>query len=461
MMGDEQEDDYRDVREIADAICDGEATPEQLQQLEVLLEVSEGAQRFYLQYMDMHGRMLADGAPGVEIVMRRLQYEEVIVRTPGTVDVAAAPVVEPLTIDGPQEAKNLTPLFIIVALAILLLIVYAERDNSPPVLRFAAFSVVNPGDSEIDASARVPVVQLADGARLIPKVWRPRHYWSFDGETDRVSDLAGEAHGVPSGKAKRVSGLVGQGAYSFKNDDKAMIDVGSGGGKALATGSFAVTEGVTIEALVQPAWSGAEMDYDEIFRKDGKDGKMRMLLCFQNDQKKNAATTMPKVVSGPTLAFGLFLLGEGYHELELLLDGKDGRPALADLTDGRAHYVAATYDARSGSKRLYIDGALALEHVYPEGTRIVSGGPGKATIGNSPVHGSTEAFTGVIDEVAFYDFALPALTVQLHHDAAAAGKNYFHTSDGVLPIESPGIILPPSLTVELEPTTGLPARGNE
>jgi hypothetical protein len=458
-MSDEKTDQFDDVRAIADAICDGEATPEQLQKLEVLLEASEGAQRFYLQYMDMHGRMLADGAPGVEIVMRRLQYEEVIVRAPGAVDVPSAAVVEPVLIDGPASRSNDSRrLIALVAVVGIVAALIMTREAPSNTISYKFFAVELPGDSVIAADAHPPTVQLADGARLVPTVWRPRHYWSFDSETDRVSDLAGEAHGVPSGKTERVAGLVGQGAYRFTNDDKAMIDVGSGGGKALATGSFAVTEGVTIEALIQPAWGGAELDYDEIFRKDGKDGKMRMLLCFQNDQEKNAATVMPKVAAGPTLAFGLFLLGEGYHELELLLDGQDARPGLADLTDGEPHHVVATYDAKSGSKRLYIDGRLALEHVYPMGTRIVSGGPGKATIGNSPVHGSEEAFTGVIDEVAFYDFALPALTVQLHHDAAAAASNYFHAAPGRLPQAAPGMTLPPSVVIELDPATGLPAR---
>jgi hypothetical protein len=53
---------------------------------------------------------------------------------------------------------------------------------------------------------------------------------------------------------------------------------------------------------------------------------------------------------------------------------------------------------------------------------ILSGGPVPALIGN---HGSQEPFTGTIDEVAIYDFALTPAEVEQHHAHVLAGGSYF------------------------------------
>ncbi|HIG31548.1 MAG TPA: LamG domain-containing protein [Verrucomicrobiales bacterium] len=168
-------------------------------------------------------------------------------------------------------------------------------------------------------------------------------------------------------------------------------------------------------------------------------------------------TAVPKVDVGPTLAFGLYLVGEDYHELELPLDGQDGRPSLSELTDGEIHHFVATYDTDSGKKRLFIDGVLATEYGYPTGTRILSGGSGRATIGNSPIGGG-EPFTGIIDEVAFYDIALPEFTVRLHFESIDSGNNYFGMKPGIqaLSTDFPGIVLPQNVLIRLDRRTGLP-----
>ena len=51
-------DEFETIREIADAICDGNPQDEQLVELAVLLENNPAGQRFYLEYMDMNGRLL-------------------------------------------------------------------------------------------------------------------------------------------------------------------------------------------------------------------------------------------------------------------------------------------------------------------------------------------------------------------------------------------------------------------
>jgi len=77
-------DKFEEIREIADCVCNEEVTPEQVAKLEVLLADSEEAQRFYYEYIGMHVHMKAAVEPNMEIVRRRMQVEEVIVRPVGS-----------------------------------------------------------------------------------------------------------------------------------------------------------------------------------------------------------------------------------------------------------------------------------------------------------------------------------------------------------------------------------------
>ncbi|NCA10415.1 LamG domain-containing protein, partial [bacterium] len=149
-----------------------------------------------------------------------------------------------------------------------------------------------------------------------------------------------------------------------------------------------------------------------------------VLLSFQHDGTNFGGFTEPPVPAGPRLAFGLHLAGRGYRELDMPLDGLDGRPTLAEITDGTPHHVVATYDSFAGRKAIFIDGRLRFSHDYPVGTMVLSGGPVAATIGN---HAQGEPFTGVIDELALYDFALTPAEVGEHWRRATAGENYFGT----------------------------------
>ncbi|MFM8702627.1 MAG: LamG domain-containing protein, partial [Planctomycetia bacterium] len=179
-------------------------------------------------------------------------------------------------------------------------------------------------------------------------------------------------------------------------------------------------EGISIEAVIVSRWTGSHRDYDEIYRKE--DGTSRVLLSFQNDSPNYGGFSEPTVAGGPCLSFGLHLAGRGYRELDMPLDGRDGRPTVAEITDGRPHHVVATFDSFTGRKAIFIDGLKRFEHVYPVGTLISSGGPATAFIGN---HSRGEPFHGVIDEVAIYDFSLTADEVAEHHAHVSRGETYF------------------------------------
>ncbi len=279
-------------------------------------------------------------------------------------------------------------------------------------------------------------VHVLDGqVEVKPRRRLPRFYWNFDQreESPLTDTISGNA--ISIGKnAKRIPGLTGSGAVRFNNKPDASLLLGNGGGKEVGTGDYSVSTGITVEALVITEWQtpnepqkNVSFDYDEIFRKE--DGSYRILLSFQNDDRASQ-TQIPDVEKGPCLSFGLFLSGMGYNELDMPLDGKEGRPSLDEIRDGKPHHIVATYNGWTGIKAIYIDGKLCMNHRFPVGTMIISGGPAPAVIGNL-ISGNFETlvgrepFSGVIDEVAFYGFALDAATVAQHYARVQQGKDYF------------------------------------
>ena len=547
-------DKFKEICDIADSICDENVTPEQVHRLETLLADNEEAQRFYSEYIGMHVHMASSIEPNMEVIRRRMQVEEVIVRPVGsgqeqqniapdfpqvtpsfsTQDptIAALPNTE-------QKNKAITPLlwgvlFVCLVLVISLIFLLnrspndhiaelisgrlssqnvgqvqsgyldvgdytAEKmsilklfaDEQVELAKHAKLTLVNRTEIELhQGSLSIKEAQgtnlkikgpnfmlYSEGAELtvnldhvkaeitsgkdtilMPKRWRPKHYWSFDSNSDRALDLAGNAHGVVEKGAKRVQGLLGNGAFEFDNGINARLNVGSGGGTAPATGSFAVVDGVTIEALIKPEYSGKLGELDEIFRKDQTDQSLRMLLSFQHDKGKYYLK--PEGDVAESLSFGLYLVGQGYNELKLPLDGKNGRPSLAQLKDGKAHHVVATYNVSSGLKAIFIDGKMHAHYQYPAGSKMLSGGSGMANIGNSPnaLAHEREAYHGVIDEVAFYDFALPEFMIEQHYRYIQQGLNYFGVKPNAnnLP-DTLALPLPNYQTFIIDPLTGLPA----
>ncbi|MEC7922491.1 MAG: lamin tail domain-containing protein, partial [Planctomycetota bacterium] len=240
-------------------------------------------------------------------------------------------------------------------------------------------------------------------------------YWNFDGAGAAVGDSGGSNDGTLGSGTRRVAGLIGAGALEFNNTTNALVNVGSGVGN-----SFSVDSGVTIEALVVPGWSGTAGDYDIIFRKE--DGRRRILFGFQNDGNTGTRDVPIEPPAQPVLSFGVNV-GGSYRELDMPLDGQEGRPALADLKDGNAHHLAATYQASTGLKAIFVDGVRVFSVELGVGDEIDSGGVATAYIGN--MSGRREPFTGQMDEVAFWERALGEAEIAAHHSRFAAGENYF------------------------------------
>lgn len=559
-------DQFEEIRNIADAVCNETVTAEQTKELEKHLKGNPQAQQFYYEYIEMHVQMGSETVPDMEVVRRRMQLDEVLIRPVKQNQVkpnhqaddyqprqaalnldSEPPTTHTLEFKKRMSFKwllvlaSLLSLFILVLCLILLKddtdegylaeitegrlsilgtgkieqnklttgvyrtenasqiklksgeqlslgeqteikfyndkeielrtgdLSVSEANGSNLVVSGPNFKVLSQGSElKVDLTNDAPQITTGQNTLLIPERWRPNHYWPFDGKGDRAVDLAGNSTGIPSKGAIRVSGLVGSGAFKFDNSKDARINVGSGGGTAPATGSFSVTDGVTIEALIVPEYSGRPYqgrkkegsrlgEIDEIFRKDQDDKDHRMLLSFQNDSGKTMLR--PQGDFNESLSFGLYLVGQGYHELKLPLDGQENRPSLAELKDGKAHHVVASYNVTTGLKAIFLDGEMLAYYQYPPGSKMLSGGSGMANIGNSPntLVRDNEAFAGIIDEVAFYDFALPEYMVKQHYQFFKQGKNYFgfKGNRNILPRQIK-MALPANKTLKLDLLTGLP-----
>lgn len=279
-------------------------------------------------------------------------------------------------------------------------------------------------------------VHVLDGyLEVKPQSHLPRFFWNFDQPKEKpITDSISNSSAQLGTNAKRIPGLVGRGAIDFNNRPDASLVLGNGGGTEVGTGDYSVSTGLTIEAVVISEWDTTKVshnkspfDYDEIFRKE--DGGYRMLLSFQNDDQAGQ-THIPAVEKGPCLSFGFYLSGIGYNELDMPLDGEAGRPTLKEIRDGNPHHIVATYNSWTGIKAIYVDGVLRMSHQFPVGTMIISGGSAPAVIGNL-ISGEgenlvgREPFNGVIDEVAFYDFALSPANIATHSANIRSGKDYF------------------------------------
>ena len=242
-------------------------------------------------------------------------------------------------------------------------------------------------------------------------------YWNFDGAGSTVRDSAGSNDGEFGASTTRTAGLVGSGAGLFDNTVDALVAVGAGN-------AFTVSDGITIEAVIAPSWSAADGDQDMIFRKE--DGSNRIVFGLQSDGNDDGRSDPPLGRVVPVLSFGLNI-GGVYRELDVALDGADGRPPLSAFTSGEPHHVAATYDAASGLKAVWFDGVQVGAVQLTPDDEILSGGASTAYIGN--MSGRRQGFTGTVDEVAFWSRDIGAQAVAAHASRSLAGNSYFSGPD--------------------------------
>lgn len=218
------------------------------------------------------------------------------------------------------------------------------------------------------------------------------------------------------GSAVRTAGIIGTGAAAF-NDTGAGVNIGNG--QNGTNNLFSFTSGITIEAVVVSNWDGVSQE--EVFRKE--DGGNRLLFSLQAGTNINNAFGQLIGTAGVAgISFGLNT--GGYGELDIAFDGLDGRPTVSEFADGNPHHLAATYDAATGLKSIYLDGVLIGQVDLGDNISILSGGAADAFIGSDR---GVEPWDGLIDEFALYGQSLSQEDILAHFNNIQAGRDFFAT----------------------------------
>jgi hypothetical protein len=84
------------------------------------------------------------------------------------------------------------------------------------------------------------------------------------------------------------------------------------------------------------------------------------------------------------------------------------------IDNGAFHHLVGSYDAVSGVASLYVEGVL--EDAFSIGGTLCAL-PATADFSLAQGQGAAADFTGILDEVAIYDSALPATRVAAHYSA--------------------------------------------
>lgn len=71
---------FSELVDLAEQVINGEASDSSLERLNALLHDNVDAQRFYLDYMQLHTALKTESNPSVEVVRRRAVFDEVVVR---------------------------------------------------------------------------------------------------------------------------------------------------------------------------------------------------------------------------------------------------------------------------------------------------------------------------------------------------------------------------------------------
>ena len=237
--------------------------------------------------------------------------------------------------------------------------------------------------------------------------------------TGAVNDPEGGTSAEVGSGASPAPGLVGPAALSFDGGENGYVEV---------DGSYSPESSLSLECLVESQWSGEAGEYDTILARGDS-----ILFAFQNDGETANRDVPLDPPSQPVLSFGLKVNGT-YSELDMPLDGLDGRPTVEDLKNG-IHHLCAVYDSQSGLKAIYVDGVKRFSVILTAGGAVSDGTGQTVVIGNSVDR--SEPFKGTIDEAAFWNRALSDSEVARHAANSRRGNRYFFFREKKNAIERP------------------------
>ncbi|HEX4070111.1 MAG TPA: hypothetical protein VHX68_03045, partial [Planctomycetaceae bacterium] len=132
-------DEFTELREILEALCEERATSAQLTRLEDLARNDAAARRFYLEYIDLHGNLHWDAAQGHSAEEAAVPFVKAELETPPRPSRQPAPVVLSSTLPVTPARRTRRPVvlaFVAGGAAIvvaLLAIVWSPWRSSPAV----------------------------------------------------------------------------------------------------------------------------------------------------------------------------------------------------------------------------------------------------------------------------------------------------------------------------------------
>ncbi len=133
-------DEFTELREILEALCEERATTAQLTRLEDLARHDAAARRFYLEYIDLHGNLHWDAAQGHSAEEAAVPFVKAELETPPRPSRQPAPVVLSSTLPAAPVRRTPRPFVLALlaggaAIAVALLAAVWSPWCSPPVVK--------------------------------------------------------------------------------------------------------------------------------------------------------------------------------------------------------------------------------------------------------------------------------------------------------------------------------------
>ena len=249
----------------------------------------------------------------------------------------------------------------------------------------------NDASSAGDADAAVDATPSAYAASVLAD--SPVAYWRFgetSGTTARNAAPTGPAYDLTLsagftandlGKPGLIANEPGDKAFFFTGGTFASVPFGA------STPGLKATKAFTVEAWVRLA-TGPDASADTIFGTKDPNGTNGFLFFIQANGK-----------------FGLPCPTNGFY----------GGNTLTVPFDDQPHHVAVVWDGAGSTATFYLDGTT--EQTAGVADASITYTSPNATVGAIPP-GDASNFLGVLDEVAFYDKAVPVARLVAHRSAA-------------------------------------------
>lgn len=244
------------------------------------------------------------------------------------------------------------------------------------------------------------------------QTWTPKHYWTFN-TSNSLADSTGIAPLNPT---------YFQSTYSIGT---AQSNTGVGKYLKLSSTAKAITSnvafspdsGFTLELLFRP---GANIN-EVVQFMTRRDGAISIRYCFPYFR-----FTTKSIPTGTSTAVS--------DNWDLNLSGI-GRGTYGYYMDGNWHHLVFKYDAKSGTKEIWVDGQLptGFTKSIPAGSIPLNSGNTNSNIVDINTNTAYYQYVGDLDEIALYTNALPGQMIYKHYQEFTQNKSYSFSNSTVNP----------------------------